>query len=243
LLVFTHRQSGAGSEAKRIQKEVTQAIEIRQETQKNEDAWAGKKAGLMSRYRTLISQKENLEKAKTCIKERLKGQQNLVAEIERRTSESERIRDELQSCLESIVTRLGEFIKRDLSFLTKERSYRLDSIRETLSRPDKTATEKLRRVMEALQVEAEYGRTVEVYQDTIDLDGQHVLVDVLRLGRLSLFCQTPDSKTVGHYNRATGRWVSLSPGYRRNINKAVDMARRERVIDLIKLPIGRINVP
>ena len=243
LLILMVASARGETKAERIQKKVTETIEIRHQTQKKEDKWAGKKAEVMARYHSLSSEKENLEKLKARIEQRLKIKQKLVAEAERRTKESERIREELQSCLESIFTQLEEFIKRDLPFLPKERSDRLASIKETLARPDKTASEKLRRVMEALQVEAEYGRTVEVYQDTIDLDGQSVLVDILRLGRLSLFCQTPDSKMVGHYDRATGKWVFLSPGHRRNINKAVAMARRERTIDLVTLPIGRISVP
>jgi hypothetical protein len=150
------------------------------------------------------------------------------------------IREELQSYLESVVAQLEEFIKKDFPFLLNERAARLDSIKETLTRPDKPAAEKYRKVMEALQIEAEYGRTVEVYQDTIDLNGQSVLMDILRLGRLSLFCQTPGGKMVGHYDRAAGRWVSLPSRYRREIHNAVEMARRERTIDLVRLPIGRI---
>ena len=242
-LLAIQGQSEAGKEADQIRKKVVQAIEIRQKTQKKEDAWAGKKAKLAARYHSLRSQKEHLEKTKNELKKRLEFQKNLVAEAERKAKETERIRAELQSCLESNIDYLEVFIKRDLPFLPEERSNRLASIKEALARPDKTAAEKFRRVMEALQVEVEYGRTVEVYQDTIYVDSQPLLVDILRLGRLSIFWQTPDGKTVGHYDRATGGWLPLSPGYRRNINKTVDMARRERTIDLVKLPIGRIIVP
>jgi CRISPR/Cas system-associated endonuclease Cas3-HD len=110
----------------------------------------------------------------------------------------------LESYLGSTVTALEEFIQQDLPFLRKERKMRLASIRETLSHPEKTAAEKYRRVMEAFQVEAEYGRTVEVYQETIDIEGQPILVDILRLDRLSLFCQSPDGKIAAHYDRTTG---------------------------------------
>jgi len=246
LLIFLHvmhGQSESGTEVDQIQKKVVRTIEIRQIIQKKEDAWAGKKAELMANYRSLKANKEYLEKFKLQTERSLASQKAHIAELERRIKEWIRIREESQSYLESAVRELEGFIKKDLPFLSKERSNRLSSIKELLARSDKTASEKLRRVMEALQIETEYGRTVEIYQDTIDLNGQSMLVDILRLGRLSLFCQTPDGKVVGHYDRSAERWVSLSPGYRRNINKAVDMARRERTIDLVTLPIGRINVP
>ena len=240
LLLFMNKQSGAETDVDQIQKRVMQAIEIRQQTQKKEDTWAGKKGELMARYRSLKANQEYLEKLKFKSERALRALNARLAEFERKIRESARIREELQSYLESVVAQLEEFIKKDFPFLLKERATRLASIKETLTRPDKPAAEKYRRVMEALQIEAEYGRTVEVYQDTIDLNGQSVLMDILRLGRLSLFCQTPDGKMVGHYDRAAGRWVSLPSRYRREINNAVDMARRERTIDLVRLPIGRV---
>ena len=242
-LIAMQAQSKAGSEADKIQERVVKTIEVRQETQKKEDAWAGKKAELTARYRSLIYGNKHLEKVKEKTGQRRNSQKDLVDEAKRKIEESARIKEELQSCLESIITRLEEFIKRDLPFLPEERSDRLALIKETLASPDKPAAEKYRRVMEALQIETGYGHTVEVYQDTVDLDSRPVLVDILRLGRLSLFCQTPDGKVVGHYDRALKRWISLSSGYRRDINKAVEMARHERTIDLVRLPIGRIIVP
>ena len=239
-LIAMQGQSKAGSDADKIQERVVKTIEVRKETQKKEDAWAGKKAELTARYRSLIYGNKHLEKVKEKTGQRLNSQKDLVDEAKRKIEESARIKEELQSCLESIITRLEEFIKRDLPFLPEERSDRLALIKETLTSPDKPAAEKYRRVMEALQIETGYGHTVEVYQDTVDLEGHPVLVDILRLGRLSLFCQTPDGKVVGHYDRAPKRWISLSSGYRRDINKAVDMARHERTIDLVRLPIGRI---
>ena len=240
LLIFRVAPAVGETEADQLQKEVTQSIEIRQQTQKKEDAWAGKKSELMARYRSFKANQDHLEKLKLKTESALSAQRAQVAEFERRIKESGRIRGELQSYLESVVTQLEEFIKKDLPFLSKERAARISSIKETLARPDKPAAEKYRRVMEALQVETEYGRTVEVYQDTIDLNGQSVLIDILRMGRLSLFYQTPDGKVVGHYDRAAGTWVSLPSKYRRQINRAVEMARRERTIDLVRLPIGKI---
>jgi len=239
-LVFWVAPAAAESEAEQLQERVTQTIEIRQQTQKKEDAWAGKKAELIARYRSLKAQQEQLEKLKLKTERALSAQKARVAELERKIKETARIREGLQSYLESVVTQLEEFIKKDLPFLPEERAARISSIKGTLARADTPAAEKYRRVMEALQVEAEYGRTVEVYQDTVNLNGQSILMDILRLGRLSLFCQTPDGKLVGHYNRAAGRWGLLPSKYRRQINRAVEMARRERTIDLVRLPIGRI---
>jgi hypothetical protein len=243
LLLLTLVPATAETDSDHLLKVVTETLDIRQKTQKKEDAWAGKKAELMARYQSLKTNEEEFQKLKLKTCTALNSQKIRVKEFERKIKESARIREELQSCLESVVTRLEEFNKKDFPFLSEERNTRIASIKETLARSDKPVAEKYRRVMEALQVETEYGRTVEVYQDTINLDGQSVLMDILRLGRLSLFCQTPDGKVVGHYDPAAGRWVFLPSRYHRDINRAVEMARRERTIDLVRLPIGRIIVP
>lgn len=243
LLIFLVTLAVAEPGADQLQKEVTQTIEIFRQTQEKEDAWAGKKAELVGRYRSLKAKKEHLENLKVKTESALGVQKTQVAEFGRKIRESARIKAELQSYLESVVTQLEAFIKKDLPFLSKERTARISSIKETLARPDKPAAEKYRRVMEALQVETEYGRNVEVYQDTIALNGQSLLTDMLRLGRLSIFYQTLDGKVVGHYDRSTGSWVPLPSKYYREIKRAVEMARRERAADLVRLPIGRIMGP
>ncbi len=240
LVSAMHVQSMAGTEADEIQKTVVEAIEIRQDAQKREDAWAGTRAELTTRYRSLKANREHLEKVKFKTEKALTARKVRLAEYERRIRETARIREELECYLESVTANLEEFIKKDLPFLPEERSIRLSSIKEIMARPDKPVTEKYRMVMESIQVETEYGRTVEVYQDTVDLDGQSVLVDILRLGRLSLFCRTRDGKKTGHYNQAAQGWEVLPSTYCREINKAVQMACRRRTIDMVRLPVGRI---
>ncbi len=230
----------AGSETYRVRKRIDAATEIRQETQKKEDKWASQKAELEAEYHSLKERSGRLEEQREKAEMTLKLQRGRVAELERKLTESARVRDELHSHVDGWVTRLEDYVARDLPFLPEERKGRVSSMRRITADPGIETAEKLRRVMEALQVETEYGGTVEVYQDTIELSGQSTLVNVFRLGRLSLFYQTPDRKEVGHYNRASGTWEPLAGKYRHAIDTAVEMGNRQRPIELITLPIGRI---
>ena len=87
-LLAIQGQSEAGKQDDKIKKRVVQAIEIRQKTQKKEDAWAGKKTKLVARYHSLRSQKKHLEKTKNELKKRLEFQKSLVAEAERKAKET-----------------------------------------------------------------------------------------------------------------------------------------------------------
>jgi len=241
LMLMAVPASGAG-EAERIRRTVEQTVDVQQKTQEKRDAWERKKQELIAQYRSLEAEKDHLVEARNRAEATFAAARKRVEEAERKVRETARIREGLESYLGSVIDRLDEFIRRDLPFLPKERADRIASIRHLLAQPEVPVAEKYRRVMEALQVETEYGRTVEVYKDTIELKGQPVLVGILRLGRLSLFFETPDGRLVGEYNPAKKQWCLLSSSYRRDINKAVEMARRERTIELVRLPIGRIVV-
>ena len=59
---------------------------------------------------------------------------------------------------------LEQFINLDVPFLMKERKKRLEEIKKIMDRADVSVSEKYRRLMEAYQVENEYGKTLESYQ-------------------------------------------------------------------------------
>ena len=40
--------------------------------------------------------------------------------------------------------------------------------------------------MEAYSIEGEYGRTIETYEDAIEIDGEEKVVNILRIGRILL---------------------------------------------------------
>jgi len=236
-------ETGQGNLPSMIQKKVASTINVRQETQKKEDEWAAEREKLTAKYRSLKADRKYLKKVKGRTERMLRAREKQIAETLRMINEAALIREELQSYLETVVSQLEGWIKKDVPFLLEERTDRLGSIKEMLDRQDTPLAEKYRRVMEALQIETEYGRTVEVYQKTIELEGKPRLVDILRVGRLSLFCRTPDSKLAGSFDQRNQKWVVLPSKYRSEINKAADIAGRQRTIELTKLPIGRIAVP
>jgi hypothetical protein len=77
----------------------------------------------------------------------------------------------------------------------------------------------------------------------VDLEGEQVLVEVLRLGRLALFCRTLDGRTTGLFDVATERWRVLPGKFNRDIERAADIAAKRRPVELLRLPIGRIVLP
>ncbi|GIS26702.1 MAG: hypothetical protein CM15mP127_10750 [Gammaproteobacteria bacterium] len=68
-----------------------------------------------------------------------------------------------------------------MPFSLNERVKRINQVRATLSDPRVTASEQVRQVLEAYNIEREYGRTIETYEDSIVLDGEEKVVNILRI--------------------------------------------------------------
>jgi len=230
----------AQTEAKDAAEVVNATVDIQQQSQQRQEDWAAERAELLVRYREAKANVQYLTERVSLESEKSAALDERIAELRRRLAESERLAASVQDTMNAVLVRLEEWFARDLPFLPSERATRLTSLREELVRPDVASAEKLRRLLEALQVEVGYGATVEVYQDQIELMGESLFVDILRLGRLSLFWRTSDGKRVGEYDRGNGRWVELPGKHDRGIMLAMEMASRMRPVELIGLPLGRI---
>ncbi len=226
--------------AQDLEETVDSTVEIRRQTQERMDQWDAQRTELVGRYRAARANVDYLTQRREIAEERLAALHERVAELERRLKESSRLAACLQDTLVAILRRVDCSVAHDLPFLAAERATRLASLKDDLARPDVTPAEKLRHLLEVLQIEAQYGGTVEVYQDRITVAGDSLCVDLLQLGRLSIFWRTPDGKRVGEYDRAIGQWVELPRKYRRPIDLAMEIATHRRPIGLVALPLGRL---
>ncbi|HER43267.1 MAG TPA: DUF3450 domain-containing protein, partial [Candidatus Eisenbacteria bacterium] len=200
IMAFLSAALGAQSDPDRLEKTVEDTVALLQETQKKQDEWADQKTDLMIRYRNaqaniiyLTDYAANKRAKEGALVER-------VAELERRLREAKRLEESLQDTLNVILDRFEDQVEGGAPFLIEERTARLEDVGSEIARPDITGAEKLRRLLEALQVEANYGSTVDVYQQRIALGTDSLFVDVLRVGRISLFWRTPDGKRVGEFD-------------------------------------------
>jgi hypothetical protein len=100
--------------------------------------------------------------------------------------------------------------------------------------------------MEAYQVEAEYGRTIEAYRGVLQMNGQNRTerndrtgrtVEMLRIGRLALLYLSLDGKEAGQWNRTTKEWEVLPNTYRRSIARGLQIAKKQAAPQLITIPI------
>lgn len=139
-----------------------------------------------------------------------------------------------------MITSLEQFVALDVPFLPKERAKRIASLKELMDRADVASSEKFRRVLEAYQIEVDYGRTIESYTGLIDVDGQEREVDFLRIGRLDLIYLTKDGKKAGIWNTEASNFERLPDSNISQINKAIRIAKKQLAPDMLTLPVKAV---
>jgi len=133
---------------------------------------------------------------------------------------------------------IKEFVKLDVPFLEDERRNRVESLGKMMDRSDVSVSEKFRRILEAYQVEVDYGRTLEAYTGKAEIDGSQQEVNYLRIGRVALVFQTRDRKRMGIWNQAGRVWEPLDEEFRSQIIKGLRMAKKQLAPDMVIVPIS-----
>ena len=231
---------GAENFPEKMTQTIGETIGIRQEMQKSEDQWAKEREKLSAQYDALIRKKENQRAIKERLKKEIVFYENRIESLEKQISDVSQISEGIKPFLEEVYERLTYRVEDGLPFLIQERTHRLNRLRGILDDPEVTVSEKFRKLMEAVQIEAEYGGTIEVYPQEISLNGKDIQANIFRLGRLSLFCQSLDQKTCGVYDAGKGEWVILPRKFNREIHTAIEIGSKRRPVEMVNLPVGRI---
>jgi len=226
-----------------IEKPVQQAIDTRQATQKAEEAWRNEREQRKALLASLEQEQARLAEEAARLREEQAARRERIAAKKRQLAAGEEIADQMGPYLEAVLIGLRDRIEADQPFLTGERRQRVENLESLLADPGVTVSEKFRKTVEALMVEAEYGRTIEVYQDTITVEGQPLLATIFRLGRIGLFYQTLDHGRSGMFDVAARAWTPLPETYNAALQTAVDIGAKRRPVELLTLPLGRMATP
>jgi len=103
-----------------------------------------------------------------------------------------------------------------------------------LDRADVTVAEKYRRILEAYQVEAEYGRTMEAYQGAMPGEAARQ-VEFLRVGRVALLYLSLDGSEAGYWSAQDQAFV-VDADYRNAVRQGLKIARRQVAPDWVQVP-------
>ena len=209
-----------------------------QVVQKKVDAAHGRTLGLVDEYYAHLKLVEGLRLYNDMLAKQLEAQGEEVDLLKSSISEVGVVARQILPLMSRMVDGLEQFIEMDMPFLLAERRQRVAKLRALLLRADVTVAEKVRRVMEAYQVENDYGRTIEAYKAKLQLASASFDADFLRIGRVGLLYRTVGSDEVGYWNMANGEWEPLASGsWRRHVEQGLRVARQEVAPELISIAL------
>jgi uncharacterized protein YoxC len=223
-----------------VKRPIKKSIQTRQKTQKAEDSWYEERAKLEAQFKVLQEEQKKLVSIKNELNKKVASNKIRIETLENRIREISRISEELIPYLEEVYNRIVALVESNSTFLSDERQERVKNLRKILYDDRVSTSEKFRKIMEALFVEAEYGNTVEVYQERIVVEEKDMLANIFRLGRLSLFFQSLDQITTGYFDPALSTWKTFPKEFNREINRAIEIGAKRRSVDLLTLPIGKV---
>lgn len=220
-----------------IQQQNTTAIKQEITVQDKVERWSEQRQALVN---DLLDQKTQLEWNRFQTKkyrQYTEHKQLTIADLKRQKEQMSLLRKELEPFLDNTVETLHEDVANDLPFLEHERLERLAFLDQSLTDPELALSEKLRRVLEALQVEADYGNSIEVTEHTLPLASGDTMVQILRLGRIGLFYLSPNGDKVGQWDQQKQVWTPLPDEYRDTVRVTIDIIEQKRAAELITLPL------
>ena len=192
---------------------------------------------LLNEYKTVLKEVEGLKVYNRQLEKQIGNQEQEMLQLAASIDEVTIIERQITPLMLRMIDGLEQFVELDSPFLLDERRGRVERLREMMDRADVAVSEKFSQVFRAFQIENEYGRTMETYPTTIQIDGIDRKVDILKVGRIALVYQTPDGAETGMFNPGTREYESVDNSYQASVRQGIRMARQQASIDMLSLPV------
>ncbi len=193
---------------------------------------------LEDEYRAINKEIDGLRVYNRLMKAQTDGQSAVLEDISLSMQQVDVINRQIFPLMTRMIDGLEQSIALDVPFLMEERTERVENLKDIMERSDVSVAEKFRKVMEAYQIENDYGTSSETYEQTLTLaDGQTRSYNMLRIGRVGLYFQSEDAKITGRWDNDAREWV-VDNSARNEIRKGLRMAKQLIAPEIIVIPVS-----
>ena len=192
---------------------------------------------LEDQYRAINKEIDGLKVYNRLMRAQVEGQTATLEDIALSMDRVDVINRQIFPLMERMIDGLEQSIALDIPFLMDERTERMANLKDIMQRSDVTVAEKFRKVMEAYQIENDYGTSVDFYTESLTIDGATRSFNMLRVGRIGLYFQSDDTQITGRWNNETREW-EIDNSARNEVRKGLRMARQLIAPELIIVPVA-----
>ena len=236
IVALAQDAAGAPAPAGKLDRVVNERISVDEDAKASQDRidqLDDETQKLLSEYRKAVSDTESYARYADQLTVQVHSQGGEIDEINRQLLEVESTSREIAPLMQKMLATLEQFVSLDVPFLREERAQRVATLKEMMTRADVTFSEKYRRILEAYQVEMEYGRTIEAYDAKLPDDRT---VQFLRVGRVSLLYQTLDGHETAYWDVDSKAWV-VANQYAHGFKEGIAVAKKVRAPEMLLVPV------
>lgn len=234
LVGFSASSAASTATVNRLVQTQVQTERNAQGAQKQIDNLDDETQQIVADYRATLIEIDSLKSYIAQLERQVAAQQEEIGSIEEQIEQIESTNRGVLPLMEDMVTSLGQFVELDVPFLPSERTARVAELEALMARADISTAEKYRRILEAYQIEMEFGRNIEAYQGELGNTGREV--DFLRIGRLALMYSTPNGEEFGYWNNESRQWVT-DTDLEDFVTDGLRIARKQSPPNLMLMPI------
>lgn len=213
---------------------------LAQESQARINEIVGDTDKLIGQYKNVLKTVDGLKVYNAQMERSIERQLQAMEELTENIKNVTDVKRQVEPLLDRMIDGLESFIRNDLPFQMETRLAGLERVKDLMTNPDVDSSERFRSVFELYQIESDYGRVFQSYQQTMDVNGQERIVDMLMVGRVALLYQTTDGTVSGAYNKETKQFEIVDEAtYRKSITSAIRVANAQEAADkILILPIS-----
>jgi len=167
-----------------------------------------------------------------------RAQQLQIEDLQEQIAQARITRQRIVPLMRSMADALEKFVVLDLPFHHEERINGVLQLKQRLSQPDLSVSAKFRLLLEAYQLEQDYGGRIEAWRGPLQFQGEELSVEFLRVGRTALYFQSLDGKTSGYWHAPQDNWIVLDGEYNRAMTQALRVAKNLIAPQLLQLPMA-----
>jgi hypothetical protein len=185
----------------------------------------------------------NLEVYEHHLKDVVNNQEQEMASIDVQLEQISDTRQGVVPLMYQMLEGLEQHITSDKPIRQQARLTRLEELKALMPQADVSDAEKYRRILEAYQIEMDYGIKLGSYRSLIHVSnetnvGREIEAEQLYLGRLSLVARSLDRNQYWTWDSHQNSWVAVDAALTPQIDKAFAIANKQASPALIELPVS-----
>jgi len=194
-------------------------------------------ARLLNDYRANLKQLEAARRYNQSLARNIEAQTRAITRLREDIENVEGLQRAMQPLMEDMIGKFSDIVNADLPFRIEERSARATRLQSILGNPSMSAAQRYRLIVEAYQIENEYGRTIGFTEGAVG-EGENALSgEFLRIGRIALIFKTKDDSVLRIWDKAQNDFVKLDRSYLQDVKKGLRMAKEQTAPDIIFVPV------